>query len=78
MSNYQMSIRSVWRKLVTWGFTKKTLKWTAVFVALKWILTLTLVTYLISIDKWRISYWLVFPAVAIGLLYYQKRKKQKG
>ena len=77
MSNYQMSIRSIWRKMVTWGFNKKTLKWTAVFVVLKWTLIPILVAYLVSIDKWHWYYWLVFPLMAIGFILYQKRKTVK-
>ncbi|GEM_PF-6776434 len=77
MSNYQMSIRSIWRKMVNWGFNKKTLKWTAVFVVLKWVVTLTLVAYFIRVEKWHSIYWLIFPVIAVALFLYNKKKKER-
>ncbi|MFT5511762.1 MAG: hypothetical protein ACI8SE_000155 [Bacteroidia bacterium] len=77
MSNYEMSVRSIWRKMVTWGFNKKTLKWTAVFLVLKWVITLTLVAYLIRIEKWHFLYWLIFPAIAVAFIYYNRKRQLK-
>ncbi len=74
-----MRIRKIWRKLVEWGITKRTLKWGAVFFVMKWIATFTLVAYLIRIEKWRHFYWLLFPimAVALFLIFAKKRNPAK-
>lgn len=77
MSNYQMSIRSIWRKMVNWGFNKKTLKWAALFVVLKWTLIPILVAYLVSIYKWHWLYWFIFPLFAVAYVLYQKHKRVK-
>ena len=69
-----MNIRRVWRKLVGWGINKRTIKWAALYVLLKWALTFTLVAYLIRVDKWNPIYWTIFPVLAVALFIWNKKK----